>query len=257
MALQLSRAFTDGIDRVTTRTGGILFALLLLQQFLLLASLNTVLGAQVPPAAADALGLSLPVPTAVAGVVLIGAFLFSAVYFVMLSRALTRPKAQLASFPSELYTRRIGWASLTMLVAGVVSAVATMIGFFLLILPGLFLAPHFVFLIFAVGVEDRGVVGSLKRSWGLAKGNRLRLFVIVLLVAVSGMLIGVVPTVFQLAGAPALGDIASVLINGILYTFVYGIIAAAYVQLADDTGDRGPESTTSSTTPSGRSSAEL
>lgn len=257
MALQLSKAFTDGIDRVTTRTGGILFTLLLVQQFLLLTSLNTVLGAQLPPAATDALGLSLPVPRAVASVVLVGAFLFSTVYFVVLSRALTRPKAHLTSFPSDLYTRRIGWASITMLVAGVVSAVATIIGFFLLILPGLFLAPHFVFLIFAVGVEDRGVVGSLKRSWGLAKGNRLRLFVIVFLVAVSGIIIGFVPAVFQFAGAPALGDIASVLLNGILYTVVYGIIAAAYVQVADDPGDRGPASTAVSTTSSGRSNPEL
>jgi hypothetical protein len=71
------------------------------------------------------------------------------------------------------------------------------------------------------------------------------------------MLIGVVPTVLQLAGAPALGDVASVLINGILYTFVYGIIAAAYVQVADDTGDRGPGSTAASTTPSGGNSAGL
>jgi hypothetical protein len=255
MTLQLIRAFTDGLDRVTTRTGGVLFALLVVQQLLTVTSLNTVLAAQAPPAAADVVGLSLPIPASAAGAVFVGALLFSGVYFVVLSRALTRPKAQLSSFPSDLYTRRIGRATLTMLVAGLVATLATMIGFVLLIIPGLVLAPHFVFLIFAVGVEDRGVVGSLKRTWGLARGNRLRLFVVVFLTAISGSFVGIVPVIFQMAGASALGDVASVFVNGVVYTILYGVMAAAYVQVAGDDGSRGGAET--STTPSTRSSPEL
>jgi hypothetical protein len=61
----------------------------------------------------------------------------------------------------------------------VVSFPAIMVGFALLFLPGLFLSACLLFVAFAVGAEDRGVIGALKRSWQLSKGNRLRLGVIV------------------------------------------------------------------------------
>jgi len=246
MTLQLTAAITDGSKRVLTRTGGVLFVLLLAQQALLTTSINTVLAAEAPAAATDVVGLTLPVSGPVAGVVLAGATLFSAVYFVVLSRAFARPVPQLSSVPAELITRRIGRASLTMLVGGIVVSLAVTIGFLFLFVPGLFLAACFLFFIFAVGVEDRGVVGALKRSWSLSRGNRLRLGVIVLATGIGGSLVGVVPAVLQMAGAPALGDLATVLLNSTLFTFVYGIVAAAYLQLAD--GEDGLGGTSTSTT---------
>ena len=118
-----------------------------------------------------------------------------------------------------------------------------MIGFAFLFLPGLFLAACFLFFIFAVGVEDRGVISALKRSWSLSKGNRLRLVAIVLISGIVGAFVGAVPALFQLAGASALGDVVSVLINGVLFTFVYAITAAAYLQLArGEGGSGGPRS---------------
>jgi len=53
MALQLTDAVTDGIGRTVTKTGGILFGLLLATQLLLLASVNTAVAAQFPPEVAD------------------------------------------------------------------------------------------------------------------------------------------------------------------------------------------------------------
>ena len=243
MTLQLIRAFTDGLDRITTRTGGVLFVLLVVQQLLTVTSLNTVIAAQAPPAAADVIGLSLPIPATAAGAVFVGALLFSAVYFVVLSRGFARPLPELASFPTTLYTRRMGRASLTMLVAGVVSFLAIMVGFTLLFLPGLFLSACLLFVVFAVGVEDRGVIGALTRSWRLSKGNRLRLVVIVFLTGVGGALVGVVPGLFQLAGATAAGDLATIGLNSVLFTFVYGIVADAYRQLTDDTAGFGGDGT--------------
>jgi hypothetical protein len=239
MTLHLTTALVDGSRRVLTRTGAVLFVLLLVLQTLLVTSLNTVLAAEIPSAAADVLGLTLPVSGPVAGAILAGTTLSNAVYFVVLSRAFARPLPELASFPAALYTRRMGRASLTMLVAGVVSFLAIMIGFALLFLPGLFLSACLLFVVFAVGVEDRGVLGALKRSWQLSKGNRLRLGVIVFLTGVGGALIGVVPGLFQLAGAAAAGDLATIGLNSVLFTFVYGIVADAYRQLTDDTADLG------------------
>jgi len=249
MALQLIDAITDGTRRMLTRTGGLLLVLLFAQQLLLVTSLNTLLAAELPPEAADVIGLTIPVSGTVAGALLLGTSLFSGVYFVVLSRAFARPLPQLASFPTELYTRRMGRATLTMLVGGIVVFLAIMIGFAFLFLPGLFLAACFLFFIFAVGVEDRGVLGALKRSWSLSKGNRLRLAVIVVFSGISGSLIGAVPALFQLAGASAIGDLASVLLNSILFTFIYGITASAYLQLAEDDGDLGGPNVATATSP--------
>jgi hypothetical protein len=239
MTLHLTDAITDGSRRVFTRTGGILFVLLLVLQALLVTSLNTVIATEAPPAAADVIGLTLPISGTVAGAVFVATALSNAVYFVVLSRAFARPLSQLSSFPAELYTRRIGRASLTMLVSGFVTFLAIMIGFALLFLPGLFLSACLLFVIFAVGVEDRGVIGALKRSWRLSKGNRLRLVVIVFLTGVVGALVGAAQSLFQVAGAAALGDLAAIGLNSVLFTFVYGIVAAAYRQVADEDGDRG------------------
>ena len=121
MALQLIDAITDGTRRVLTRTGGVLLVLLLAQQLLLVTSINTLLAAEAPPTAADMVGLTIPVSGTVAGAILLGTFFFSGVYFVVLSRAFARPLPQLSSFPTELYTRRVGRATLSTLVGGIVA----------------------------------------------------------------------------------------------------------------------------------------
>jgi hypothetical protein len=251
MALQLIDAVTDGSRRVLTRTGGVLLLLLLAQQLLVVTSVNTLLAAEAPAAAGDTIGITIPLSGTVAGAVLLGTIALSAAYFVVLTRAFARPLPQLSTFPAALYTRRMGRATLTTLVGGVVVFVAVMIGFAFLFLPGLFLATCFLFFIFAVGVEDLGVLGALKRSWGLSKGNRIRLLAIVLLSGVVGALVGAVPVLFQLAGAAALGDVVSALLNSVLFTFVYGITASAYLQLADGEGGLGGSNTTPTATGGG------
>lgn len=239
MALHLTDAITTGSRRIVTRTGGILLVLLLVLQALFVTSLNTLIAANAPPTTADMIGLMLPLSGPAAGAISVATALLNALYFVVLSRALARPLSELSSFPSELYTRRIGRASLTMLITGVITFLAIMVGFVLLVLPGLFLAACFIFVIFAVGVEDRGVIGALKRSWTLSKGNRLRLMVIVFLTGAIGAVVGVVPGLFQLAGAAAVGDVVTIGLNSVLFMFVYGIIAEAYRQLTSGDGDRG------------------
>lgn len=122
MALQLGRIFSDGVDRILTRTGAVLLAGLLAIQFLRQAAVNTAVRGFLPSEVA-----------AEADLLLVVSLLLNTVYFVTLSRALTRPVRELSSFPSELYTRRIGRATLSMLVGGAV-----------------------------VGVENHGIVGALR-----------------------------------------------------------------------------------------------
>lgn len=234
MTLTLTRAFSAGIDRATTRTGAILLGLLLVLQFVLVASINTVVVSAIPPTAAGPVGLTLPISGTAAAILLVASYVAMAAYFVVLARAFTRPIEQLSTFPDEIYTRRIVRATIAMVVAGMLAFVAIMIGFALLVIPGIFLSICFMFVIFTVAVEDRGVVGSLRRSWALSRGNRLKLAVIVLLLGLLGAVIGILGFVFELAGAPLVGDLVSVLVNGLLFVVVYGILAALYLQLAGD-----------------------
>jgi hypothetical protein len=241
MALQLGRTFSDGIRRVLTRTGGILFVGLLALQLLVQVSINTAVAGFVPPEAANqlegTLGLTLPVSGTVGAVVFLAAFVLGTAYFVVLSRALTRPVAELSTFPAELYTRRIGRATLSMFVGGLVVAVAVTVGLSLVILPGVFLAACFLFFIFAVSVEDRGFIDALRRSWRLSKGNRLKLSAVVLLSGVVGAVTGAVGSLLDLAGAPIVADLVSNTISSVLFVFLYGIVAAAYLQVEYDGRD--------------------
>jgi hypothetical protein len=255
MALRLTSAIVDGSRRVLTRTGGILFVVLLVHEALLVTSLNTAVTAADPTAAGDVIGLTLPVSGTVAGVLLAATLASNAVYFVVLSRALARPRAQLSSFPADLITRRLGRASLTMLVCGCLVFLAVVIGFAFLFLPGLFLSACFFFVIFAVGVEDRGTVGSLERSWSLSRGNRLRLVGMVLLVGAGSTAVSIVPTLLRTASAPVVGDVATILLNGVLFVFVYGIMAEAYLQVTESDRDRG--GTNTAATADGRRSPEV
>lgn len=242
MALQLIDAVTDGTSRTATKTGGILFGLLLATQLVLVASVNTAVAAEFPPEAADALGLTLPVSGTIASGLLFASFLFTATYFVMVAWAFTRPQSELSSFPGSIYTRRFGRATLSMLVGGTAVFFAVMIGLVLFIFPGIFIAASFIFFIFAVGVEDRGVIGGLKRSWGLARGNRLRLGLFVVLIGVLGGILSVPSAIFQAAGAPVIGDLVTAFLNSLVFTVIYGMMAAMYLQLREgDTGTLGSQ----------------
>ncbi|QHS17675.1 hypothetical protein GWK26_11265 [haloarchaeon 3A1-DGR] len=248
MALQLGRTFSDGIRRVVTRTGALLLAMLLAVQFLVQTAINTVVIGLLPPEAAAALegmlGLTLPVSAGVAGALLVVGIVAGAASLVVLSRALTRPIAELSTVPSRLFTRRPGRATLSMLVGGVLIAIAVTIGTAFLFVPGIFLSVCFMFFVFAVGVEDRGIVGGLKRSWGLSRGNRLKLAVFVVVAAVIGGLLGIVGSVLDLANAPVLAEVVTNTLGSVLFLLLYGAIAEAYLQVREDgpggSGRAGP-----------------
>lgn len=234
MALSLASAFVGGGRRVLTTTGGVLFGLLLALQAVLLVSLNSAVAAQLPAGETPELGLTLPVSGTV-GVALFGvALLGLAVYYVVASRAFARPTAELSAFPRALYARRVGRATLWMVVGGLVAFVSTFVGFLFFVLPGLFLAASFFFFIFAVGVEDRGAVAGLRRSWQLSRGNRLRLVALVLLVSLASSVLGGAGVVLGQAGAPVVGDAVSIVVNSALFVFIYAVMADVYLQVRDD-----------------------
>jgi len=240
MSLQLGRAIGDGVHRGLTRSGAILAALVFVYQFLIIGATNTISAAFLPSDAAGELGVTFPVPVGGAVALLAASYLFSIVAFVVLTRALTRDFEELSTFPSTLYTRRIGRATLSAFVASIVVAVAVFVGLLLLVVPGLFFMVSFLFVLFVIGVEDARAVDSLKRSWALARGNRIKLFVLVLVV---GVVIGTVGAIGSLGVlvSPVVGDLVSMFVTSVLAVLGYGIFADAFVQLRDDTAGDGNE----------------
>jgi hypothetical protein len=55
--------------------------------------------------------------------------------------------------------------------------------------------------------------------------------------------------------APILGDVATIFLNSVLFIFVYGIMAEAYLQVSE--GDTGPGGTSTSVTADTRSTPEI
>lgn len=241
MALQLGQAFVGGTRRVVTRTGGILLALLFVIQLLTQVSINTAVVRFVPPEATaemeQVIGLTLPVSGPIAIALFVATLVLSAAYYVVLSRAFARPMRDLSTFPPALYTRRIGRATLSLILGGIAVGISVMIGLMLLLLPGLFLAICFLFFIFAISVEDRGPIGAMKRSWALSRGNRLKLAIIVVLSAAVGGVIGAVGSLVDLAGSPVVSEVVTASISSVLFVLLYAVIAAAYLQVRADGGD--------------------
>lgn len=238
MALQLGRAVSDGIKRVLTPTGGILLVTFVAIQLLIQTSVNTMVVGLFPSGPAGelevALGLTLPVSSRVAGGLFVVAVILSSAYFVVMARGFSRPLEGLSKFPATLFSRRIGRATLTMLVGGFIVWVVVFVGTLFLFLPGIFLATCFMFFIFVVGVEDRGPIESLQRSWDLSRGNRWKLVVLVIFSGAIGLMIGILGTIFDLADSVLVGELITITLSSILFVLLYGMMASAYLQIHND-----------------------
>jgi len=235
MSFQLSTAFTDGIKRTTTKTGGIVFGLYLLFQTVNIVLTNTTTAATLPAEAAGEVGLIAPIPAAVAGVLLFVSYLLLLVLFVVIARAFARPLGELSTFPSELYTRRIGWATVSMIIASIFVFVAVAVGFVLLIIPGVFLSLCFLLYWYTIAVEDCGPIEGLRRSWDLSRGNRLRLLFVFGVLIALGVVSSIVSTIAGLAGIPAVGDGAVILVGSLIGVLYQGILASTYLQIVEAT----------------------
>lgn len=233
MSLQLSTAFTDGLRRVVTKTGGIVFGLYLVFQTVNTVLINTTSAAILPAEAAGEFGLTVPLPAAVAGGLLLGSYLVLAILFVVIARAFARPLQELSTFPSDLYSRRIGRATLSMIGASIIVFISVTVGFLFLIVPGVFLSLCFLLYWYAVAVEDRGAIESLRRSWDLSRGNRLKLLFVFGVLAALGVVSGIIGSVAELAGVPAVGDIVAITVGSLMGLVYQGILASTYLQLVD------------------------
>jgi hypothetical protein len=224
MALQIGRAIGRGIRRVLNPVGLVLMVLTLLYTLVFVESINTIVADVLPAEVQEQaqIGLTFPLSSTVAGILIIARMLIGTVILLAATRAFTRDPGERSSLSADLFTHRIGRALVSAIVANIRVFVAVTIGFVLLFVPGLFLLVSFTLVIFAIGVEDAGSLAALRRSWDLASGNRWRLFALVLIVGIATGILSGIGSVVSIAN-PAAGQIFSLVIFPPLGIMSYGI----------------------------------
>lgn len=232
MSFQLTAVLVDGIDRVLTRTGAILFAIFVATELLLVGAESvapTVEAAATVPSH-ESSGLISALATIG---LLLGILALTALPAVVAARALARPLEELSTFPAALYTRRIDVATLWMAIGTVVLFIAVAIGLALFVVPGLILAAATLFFGFAVAVEDRGIRAAFGRSWVLARGNLARLVVLVVVLGLVVVSAVVVPAQLSRVAPPAVVELVTIGVSSAVLLVSFGIVAAAYLRVQD------------------------
>lgn len=244
MAVDIEGVIAEGTRRTVARNG-----LLLVGIVYVLGVLSGLFGPRRPAAPpggfpagempmAAAPEPVIPVSPVVAAVISLGFALLSAVVTIGGLRTFLTDETE--RLPSGVFTRRLGWVLVNVVVGGVVFGLAVAVGLVLLVLPGLFLMVTLAFWAVIVVDRDTSFVEGFRRSWRLTSGHRLRLFLLGLVVVVVVFLVNVL---FELASA-VLGAVVALLgvlvgqVGGAFTTvFVWATLAAAYRQLDGDAAD--------------------
>lgn len=127
--------------------------------------------------------------------------------------------------------RNIVVATLNGIVGGIAVYIIVAIGLVFLIVPGIFFAISFLFLRQEIAIEDKNFVDAMSDSWSLAKGNRLELLALVLLVAIIAGIASFVPTFVLGLISPTVSAVAGFLIGGVTAVFGTAVVTRAYAQL--------------------------
>lgn len=180
---------------------------------------------------------ALPIPSSVAGLlVVLTAVLAEAVRLVSV-RVFFSERAD--GLSGRRLRRNIVVATANGVVGGIVVGVfitiGGVLGLVLLIIGGvlvaLFLAMSFLFLRQEIAIEDKNFVDAMTDSWSLAKGNRIELFALVLVVVIAASVASVVPTTVLGLINPTAGVIIGLLIGGVTAVFGTAAVTRAYAQL--------------------------
>lgn len=238
MALQIRRALGNGVTKTLSTAGFVFMILLALVEIVFLASTNTLTEAflaslDLPAGATQSstsVPLSLPVSATVAAVIGFIGFLVLQLLLIVLIRVMT---AENQTITRESYTRRMGWVFINSIVGGIVVGFLTMIGFILLVIPGLFLTVSLLFTTVYIADEDEGFISAIRDSWRLTAGNRWRLFGLYLAIIILSMVISVVPGLALPSGS-ALSLIVSTILTTVLIVYMMAVLTDAYRQLRDE-----------------------
>ncbi|WP_241431117.1 hypothetical protein [Halococcus thailandensis] len=241
MVLRIRRALGNGVSKTLTKAGLVFIVLLGVGQIVLLASTNTLTeaflaGLDLPAGAtqSSSVPLSLPVSATAAGILAFVALLVFQVITVVLIRVMA---ADQQIITHESYTRRMGWVVLNSIAAGIIVGLLTMIGFVILVIPGLFLTVSLLFTTVYIADEDEGFISAIRDSWSLTSGNRWRLFGLFLVVMVLFMIVSFASGLAVPSGSP-FSQVITAVLTTILVVYQMAVLTDAYRQLRNENGLR-------------------
>jgi hypothetical protein len=262
MALDIGRALRDGFDRTTARNGGILAAV-----FVVFGIVNALVGqslgrvwiegflddlAENPPSlegtdlttaefqdliteTRDSLAEMLPLAeltglslAELLGLALILAFVAETIRIVTV-RVFVRSDTE--SIPRELVTRNLPLAVLNGFVGGIVAGVLIGIASLFLLLPGIFVAISFLFFRQEVATADKNFIEALSGSWALTSGNRIELFVLVLILVVIAPIVSLV---IGLLGSSTPVALLNTAVTSVVLVYTVAVVSRAYDQLRSE-----------------------
>lgn len=102
---------------------------------------------------------------------------------------------------------------------------------FVLLVPSVFISVSLIFVEQEVSVRDKNVFEGLIGSWQLARGNRLRLVVLVVLPLFS---LYVMLIVLDLVFSPLAEDVSEFIVGAVIDIVTFAIMARAYVQVGEN-----------------------
>ncbi|WP_128478158.1 hypothetical protein [Halorussus pelagicus] len=233
--LSIGRSLSYAVDKLSTRGGATLIAAYVVFQLatqVVTQSLFAEALAGLPETgqSSQLYPLALGVPMAVSAVLGLVLLVAGTVLGIVAMRALY---ADTDAVPSADHTRRLARTVGVTFVVSILVTIVTLIGFGFLFFPGLFLGVSLLFTSLVVAVEDAGVVESMKRSWELTSGHRLRLFglgfVVAIIAGLVGGIVGLVGVIDPLVNALLTGAF-----SGVASVFGVAVLVGAYRQLVDD-----------------------
>jgi len=230
MSLNIGDAISTGVEKVTTTAGvqlGALYVVAVVLTTVGSQSITAAFGPEVPRAGRPA--LALPIGVAGGVVVMLIGFLIAVVLSVIVFRTVAHDTSALDSIPAGV-TEALPTTVLYLAVAGIIQGILVVLGLVLLVIPGLFVLVSLYFSQVYIAVEGEGPIEGLKSSWGLAKGDRLRVFGLVIVIAVVGVLTSMIGELVGVA-SPLLGSLASLVASGFLTVFTSAALVDAYYQL--------------------------
>lgn len=263
MSLDIGDAISEGFDRATDRNGLVLVGI-----FVVFGLLNTVTSHSLGAAYLDAFAptirevyagtemesfvlpvlrdssqafpLAAPIPLPVAALLLVVLAVVAEGLRVLAIRVFASDERE--RIPATA-TDGIGMATLNAFLAGIVVSVLTGLGSILL-LPGLFLAVALYFVRPAIALEDANAIEALSRSWRLTKGDRIELFLLLVLVWFFSLALSI-PGIFLDPVSPLASAVVGIVLSGVFLPFSIAVATEAFLQLreaeSETVGAVGPD----------------
>lgn len=243
MALQIGRAFRDGLDELLSGRG-----IAFVAAFVVYGLLNAVVtssfsrafvesilrqapseaqAGQLPTAGEAPLAFDIPLAAAGAGALVL--YVVGEALTIVAIRAFADGDRSL--IPSDA-TRRLGRTVAVTIVAAIVTGIAVAIGLVFLIVPGLVLAVLFYFVKQEIALNDSGVVESIRNSIGIVRDDFVATAVLAIVLAVLGIAVGSAVQLLPLPVPTTALTALTTVISGVFGVFGIAVTTLAYLQVA-------------------------